>query len=400
MKILQINAVYGFGSTGIIVEDINDLIQEKGWESFIGYVYFSKSMKNGYKIGTNADYKKHALLSRLTGKQGFYSKQSTKKLLQYINTIQPDIIHLHNLHSNYINIEILLNYIADNNIALVVTLHDCWFFTGKCYHYLKYNCYKWKTGCNHCPAKTRELPNYLLDHSKMIYQKKCKLFKNIKNITIVGVSNWISDEAKQSFFFDKNIITIYNGVDTNIFYPRKNNLRIQYRLEDKFLILIMANKWFDNENKNYVKEIEKVLKDDEIIILAGCSSKQVNLVKGINKIYSIGYIYDKNELCNIYSMVDIFLNITLVDTLPTVIMESICCGTPVITHDVGGCSELIDNETGIVFEKQNVYELRNCLDIIKNRQFTKCAMRGMEKFNKGNCYKKYIDLYESLVNYK
>lgn len=400
MKIFQINAVYGFGSTGVIVKDINDLIQEHSWDSYIGCVYFSKTIKNVYKIGNDLDYKKHALLSRLTGKQGFFSKHSTKKLIEHLEKIKPDIIHLHNLHSNYINIEILLNYINYNNIPLVLTLHDCWFFTGKCYHYLKYNCYKWKTKCNHCPAKTEELPNYLLDHSKWVYQKKSKLFKNIKNMTIVGVSDWISNEAKQSFFFDKNFTTIYNGIDTTIFYPQKNDFRLKYKLKNKFLILIMANKWFDCNNKNYIKDIEEILKDDEMIILVGCSSKQINMVKKSNKILSIGFLYDKNELCKIYSAVDVFLNITLVDSLPTVIMESICCGTPVISHDVAGCTELIDTDTGIVFEKQNVKELRKSLSTIRNKQYNNCAARGKNKFNKKNCYEDYIKVYESLVKYK
>lgn len=397
MKIFQLNAVYGFGSTGTIVKDINDLIQENDWESFIGYMYFSKTMKNGFKIGNDLDYKKHALLSRVTGKQGFFSKQSTIKLIEYLEKIKPDVIHFHNLHSNYINIEILLKYIAHNNIPLVITLHDCWFFTGKCYHFLKYNCNKWKEGCDHCPAKTKELPNYLWDHSKWVYQRKCKLFKNIKNMIIVGVSNWISSEAKQSFFFDKNITTIHNGIDTTMFYPQKSDFRLKNKLENKFLILIMANKWFDNDNNIYIKEIEKILKDNEMLILVGCSKKQIKMLMKSDKIFSIGFLYDKNELRKVYSMVDVFLNITLVDSLPTVIMESICCGTPVITHDVAGCAELIDSETGIIFEKQNVAELRKSLDIIKNKQFNNCANRGAEKFNKKNCYKKYIEIYESLM---
>ena len=130
MKVLQINAVYGSGSTGVIVKDIENAITDCGGKAFVAYQRAPFKPVNSYRIGNALDWKMHALYSRVFGKQAYFSKCATKKLLKWIDEVSPDVIHLHNLHSNYINLPMLLKYVAKKNIATVVTLHDCWFFTG------------------------------------------------------------------------------------------------------------------------------------------------------------------------------------------------------------------------------------------------------------------------------
>lgn len=153
-RILQINANYGFGSTGLIMKDIDELIsRQPDLESFVAFQRSNAKKESGIKIGNSVDWKLHALFSRILGRQGFYSGNATKRFTSTIDKIRPDIVHLHNLHSNYVNIEILLNYLAKKDIPVIITMHDCWWFTGKCFHYIDVNCNKFKIGCGGCPKR-------------------------------------------------------------------------------------------------------------------------------------------------------------------------------------------------------------------------------------------------------
>ena len=242
MKVMQINAVYDYGSTGVIVKDIDEVLQKYGYESYVAYVNCKNSPKNGYKIGNQIDYKLHALLTRIFGKQAYFSTFKTKTFLRYIDMIKPDIIHLHNLHSNYINLNLLLRYIIKNNIKTVITLHDCWFFTGKCFHYMTYKCNKWQTECDNCPKLKKDVPSWFFDRSRKVFIDKKRYFSQIDDLVVVGVSNWISNEAKKSFFKNKKIIAIHNGVDIDIFKPMDSNIRKKYKIEGKFVVLGMADR--------------------------------------------------------------------------------------------------------------------------------------------------------------
>ena len=168
MRVLQINANFGFGSTGLIVKDISDQIEKEGSEAFCAYQKTNTPVNNGYQIGNKFDWKLHALFSRVFGRQGYYSYFSTKSFLKYIDKIKPDVIHLHNLHSNYININLLFKYIAKKDIPTVITFHDCWFFTGKCFHYVDVSCDRYKTGCGKCPKKKAPPKSLFFDFSAQV----------------------------------------------------------------------------------------------------------------------------------------------------------------------------------------------------------------------------------------
>ena len=153
MKIVQINAVYGFGSTGIIVQDLQKLCQDNRIECIVAYSQSKRRVENGYHLGNLLSNKIHALLSRISGKQGYFSICSTLRFLKFLDKYQPDIIHLHNLHGCYINVPMLLRYVAKKSIKVVVTLHDCWFYTGGCSHYTSAGCTKWLNGSGNCPKR-------------------------------------------------------------------------------------------------------------------------------------------------------------------------------------------------------------------------------------------------------
>ena len=335
MKVVQINAVYGFGSTGIIVRDIDQMLKQHGENSCVIYQKSELPVDNGFCVGNPVDWKWHAFMARVQGKQGYASILSTKKMLTYLDAQKPDIVHLHNLHSNYVNLNMLLDYLAKNNISTVVTLHDCWFFTGKCFHFITSGCEKWKYKCDNCPQNKADVKSLFFDQSRSVFEDKKKYFQRIAKLTVVGCSEWIKKLSEQSpIFRGKNILRIYNGVDTSVFYYRDEQVfRSKNKLNNQFVILGMANKWLLEENKEIFDRLVKSLEEDETVVIIGCSEEQRKKLSDIKRVLAVRYVKGRNELADIYASSNVFVNLTFEDTLPTVNMESICCGTPVITYD-------------------------------------------------------------------
>ena len=397
MKVLQINAVYGYKSTGTIVKDIDELVQNSGGESFVAYQTCSVKPLNGYRVGNKFDWKRHALLSRVFGKQGYFSKRATKKLLKWMDGVNPDVVHLHNLHSNYINLPLLLKYLAEKNIATVVTLHDCWFFTGKCFHYADIACDRFKYGCGCCPKKNYSPRSYFTDKSSNMIEDKNENFSAIKKLKIVGCSEWICREAKKSIFKNFDIQCVWNGVDTNVFKKYdENDLASKYNAENKFIILGMADKWLLDRNKGVLDKVIGLLSQDVNLMLIGCDKKNIDILnKKSPYIIPIEYIRDREELAKHYCLANVFVNITHADTLPTVNMESICCGTPVITYDSCGSPELVGEKQGIIVKEDDEDALIKAITcVMKNEATFEFAERI---FDKNENYKKYLEIYKEMA---
>lgn len=404
MKVMQINAVYGFGSTGIIVKDIATSLLEAGNCTRVAYQVSNSISDNVelYQVGNKIDWKIHALLTRVLGKQAYASIVATKKLLAYLDKEKPDIVHLHNLHANYVNLNMLLKYLAKKSIAVVITLHDCWFFTGKCFHFVGCGCEKWRTGCGTCPQNKEDVKSFFFDRTHSVFGDKKKYFQAIPNLTVVGCSDWIKGLAEQSPIFQGKYITrIYNGVDTSIFYPRQQTtFRNENQLDGKFVILGMANKWMKSKNIELVKKLFDNLKEDDQVVIVGCSEQQKIELEKYQCVTAVGFIKDRDILADIYSASDVFVNMTYEDTLPTVNMEAICCGTPVITFNSCGSPELVnEGVTGYVISQGSEPELLNALYKVKNRLIDRkqCGNEGKHRFDKNLQYKEYLALYSYVL---
>ena len=400
-KIVFINAVVGEKSTGLIVSDLVALAKKAGFNTLT----CAPSKKADYKIGNFIDWKAHALLARLLGKQGFYSKIVTHKLIKQLRREKPDIIHLHNLHGNFINIPSLFKYIKKENVKPVITLHDCWFFTGKCFHFIECGCDKWKTICHDCPQKHQGINSIFLDRSKSVFLEKKLLYDNIDNLSVVSCSKWMDKLAKKSpLFRNKTFYQIYNGVDVSVFHPiniydnsfYKNNIP-----SNAFIIMCFASKLLHSKNMDIAKTFIERLKTDDFLIVVGCKKEHKEFLNTYPNIIPLPYITDRRIMAEIYNSSNVFVNLTLSDTLPTVNMESICCGTPVITYDSCGSPELIqEGRTGFVVNKFDLENLMNKIECIRNRLLTKgeCASIGINTFDKNRQYQKYVDLYREILN--
>ena len=391
MKILQINATYGIGSTGTIVRDIQRSCCDSGLECYVAYSLADADVPNGYKLGNRLSNKLHALLSRISGKQGYFSYLSTLFFIRYLKQLQPDVVHLHNLHSNYINLPLLLKYLAKHDIRTIITLHYCWWYTGGCFHYTLADCNKWLHGCGNCPKKRQDTPAYVFDSSADILKDRKELLQSIPRLTLVGVSDWISNEARKTFLSNKSIVTIHNGIDLSVFKPTDSNLRRDLGLEDKYIILGPASKWLLDANKSILNDFTKNMKDDEVLLLYGACDYITSLPANV-KLY--GFTKSREELAALYSCADIFVNTSWEDSLSLINLEAQACGTPVITLDSTGPRETVDN----IYSKAVNLESPSCLykavstirlnpKEINVREFVQLNFSEVE-----SC-KKYLELY-------
>ena len=397
MKVAQINATSEFGSTGRIVSEISDYLFIHNIDNIIMYGDGVSNAKKSYYIGSKFDHKIHALCSRLFGLQGYYSKAATKKMINMLDKFAPDIVHLHNLHSNYINIPMLLKYLSYKDIATVITLHDCWLMTGKCTHYTQDKCYKWKTGCKNCIRLKKDIPSWFFDRTSKMWLDKNKLFNSISRLAVIGVSDWITNEAMQSFFRNASIIKrIYNWIDLDDFYPIESDIRKKYNIDErKFMILSVSAGW--NENSDRFKDAIKLsnhITEDMQIVLVG---KGLNQERLPGNIIGIDYIDGKDELAKIYSAADVYVHLSREDTFGKVVAEAMACGTPAVVYNSTALPEFITNDTGFVVDCGDINQI--CEKIIeiktigKRRYSNYCTSFVGKQFEKEMLLKETAKLY-------
>jgi putative colanic acid biosynthesis glycosyltransferase len=402
-KLFQINSVVNSGSTGRIAEEIGQLAIKNGWRSYIAYGRDDRPSESQLiKIGNDWGIKWHGLQTRLFDKHGLASKKATNELVEKINEIKPNIIHLHNLHGYYLNIEILFHYLASAGIPVVWTLHDCWTMTGHCAHFSFIGCEKWKTQCEHCPQKKGYPASYLMDRSFKNYQLKKDLFTSVPQMTLVPVSNWLANIIKDSFLKIYPIKIIYNGVDTKVFSPCSiTEIRQKYKIpENTFIMLGVASVWSERKGLKDFIQLSESLKNNEMIVLVGLTNKQMKNLP--SNILGISRTENVHQLAELYSLADVFVNPTWEDNFPTTNIEALGCGTPVITYRTGGSPEAITPETGFVVEQGDMIGIRNAIDIIKKRGKTfyskACRNRAVNYFDKRDRYLEYFKVYENLLS--
>lgn len=372
MKVLMINVVCGIRSTGRICTDLAVELEKQGHEVKIAYGRENvpkQFQKYAVRIGTDLDVKLHGIKARLLDGVGFGSKNATVKFIRWIKEYDPDVIHLHNIHGYYINIEVLFNYLRICGKKIIWTLHDCWAFTGHCVYFDYVQCDKWLKGCYHCIQKKEYPCSIGLDKSKRNYKMKQQLFIGISNLILVSPSRWLANLVKQSFMKEYIIQVIHNGIDTEVFKPTESDFRKKYHLENKKIILGVASIWDRRKGLNSFVELSKHLSDEYQIILVGLKEEQIKELP--NNIMGILGTDSPEELAAIYTLADVFVNPTLEDNYPTTNIEAIACGTPVISYDTGGSGESAEMY-GVSIPKNNLEELITALkniSYIKQKKF-------------------------------
>lgn len=394
MKVLQINATYGSGSTGKICYSVAKLMDKENIENLTLYSQGSLKAENAVKIKNKTYYKIQALKSRVFGNYGFNSSSATKEIIRQIKEFSPDIVHLHNIHGHNVNLKTLFTFFKKNpEIKLFWTFHDCWAFTAYCPHYTMAKCYKWQSECSHC--KSRKEYSWFFDKSKKLFNRKKELFTGL-NLTIVTPSEWLAGEVKKSFLKDYPVKVINNGIDLSVFKPTESNFREKHGIgNDKFLLSGVAFGWGARKGLDVFIELSRRLdKNKYAIVLVGGNAETGKILP--KDIISIRRTQNQTELAEIYTACDLFVNPTREENYPTVNMESIACGTPVITFKTGGSPEIINEKTGAVVDCDDINGLIKEIERIrKERPFTKedCVLRA-EEFDADKKFKEYTELYK------
>ena len=398
VTIVEINTV-NFGSTGKIMLGIQNVCEENHLDCYCFAGVQRKNKKKDSKtvlFGSYIGYLINYGAGFYSGYESCFSYFSTKILLRHLNRLHPDIIQLHNLHGTYINYELLFKYIKDNNITVFWTLHDCWAFTGQCPHFQISNCDQWKTGCSECKYPKNQYPKTNRNVANRLWEKKMKSFSGVHSMTLVTPSKWLAGLVAQSFLKDYPIRIINNGINLDVFKPIDSDFKKRLG-DDKTIVLGVSFGWNYKKGLDVFIKLARILPDSYRIVLVG-TNEQVDKDLPSN-IVSIHQTQDQKELAAIYSAADVFLNPTREDTFPTVNMEAIACGCPVITFNTGGSPEIITKKTGIVLQENTVEEAyKAIMYVCENNTFKReDCIELSRSFDMKNRLKEYVDLYKNTL---
>lgn len=398
-KLLQINVTANWGSTGRIAEECNNYARAKGWETCFAYGRYSNLTKSVVIAGPSIkwDVYKHYIENLILDNEGLASRHVTHLLVKRIEELQPDIVHLHNIHDHWLNYKILFEYLNQTDIKLVWTFHDFWAITGHCSHFVQVRCSRFQTGCYACPYTNGKLLP-LLKRTRRNYNLKKKLFSANKNLTIVPVSEWVGDNVRKSFLKDKSIVVIPNGVDTDVFKP--TYMEGKYLFDGKFVIMAVSSQWKSHSKglEDY-KAMAKMLQDDEIIVLVGVPDEiSKNFPKNV---VGICRTNNQQELAALYTRADVVCSFSEAETFGLTIIEGNACGTPAVVYNNTAPPSLITAETGQVVPNKDYKSAYHAIENIRSKgkyaYSEACIRLVQEKNSKDKCFEKYINLYESLL---
>lgn len=390
MRIVQINATCGRGSTGKICVAVSQLLNQEKIENYILYTGPKSNYSNGIHYASTAYLKYQALRSRINGKYGFTAFWATMKLIRQLEKIQPEIVHLHNIHGHNAHLGMLFSYFKQKKIKLFWTFHDCWAFTGYCPHFLMEGCSKWKEQCRTCGQA--KLYSWFMDRSTWLFEKK-KEYTSGLDMTIITPSKWLGKMVRQSFLGDYPVKVINNGIDLSVFQPTQSHFRAKYNLLNKKIVLGVSYKWDQKKGLDEFIRLAHVLGKEYTLVLVGTDGETERMLP--DNVISIRRTANQRDLAGIYTAADVFVNLTQEDTFPTVNIESLACGTPVVTYDVGGSAEMLTEHCGAVIQGRDFQELVRSIRFVcrSSSEWAEACVRQAKHFNCENKYREYLELY-------
>lgn len=406
IKILQINVTSNWGSTGCIAETCNEYARSKGWKTYFAYGRSSNPSESNIIAGPSNkwDIYEHYIENRLLDNEGLASRKPTEQLVKKIMELEPNIVHLHNIHDHWLNYKILFKYLNQTDIKIVWTFHDFWAITGHCSHFVQVKCNRFHTECHDCPY-TRYYLLPIIKRTRRNFTLKKRLFSANKNLTIVPVSEWVGDNVRNSFLRDKEIVVIPNGIDTNIFCPTKiDSVDISKKKLDKlvgkFVIMAVSSQWKNGgKGLDDYKTLSKMIREDEVIVLVGVPD---DISKNFpHNIIGIRRTNNQQELAALYTRADVICSFSAAETFGLTIIEGYACGTPAVVYDNTAPPSLITSKTGYVVPDKDVNAAyKAIMDIRKKgkKSYSEaCISFARKNYSKDICFKKYIKLYEDLI---
>ena len=404
------------------MREIGEAAMAAGWESWIAYSKgrdgVPQHSSHLLPVGNKFDVALHALATRLFDAHGLASRLVTKRFIKAVRELDPDVIHIHNIHGYFLNYKLLFKYLKESGKPVIWTVHDCWLYTGHCYYYSSIGCEKWKTHCENCPQKKAFPASWLFDRSWSNFEDKKAAFNSLGDkLTLVTVSDWIRGEMQASILGNCRYKVIHNGIDLNVFQPTDGTAVLEkYGLQGKRIILGVASIWMKEKGLEDFAALAKKIPDhsstssltvrnDMAIVLVGKMTPEQKAALPEN-IVTIPRTSNARELAALYSSATVFVNPTWQDNYPTVNLEALACGTPVITYRTGGSPEALGGEIpgihiGVVVEQGDIDGLLKSISAFMEADRAEisksCRKFAVDNFDKGDRYKDYIGLYNDMT---
>lgn len=403
MKIVQVNTVCDHGSIPKIMLTLYNAAEQNGNESYLAYGRRkAPNDVRSFRIDRNDEVGLHILRNFILGQSGFGSRKATLRFIAWLQKVQPDLLHLHNLHGFYLQVELFMEYIREAHIPVIWTLHDTWAYTGQCAYYSMADCSKWKTLCHDCPIYRTSYPYSLFrDNSTENYVRKKMAFQGIPYLCLVTPSIWLKNEVCSSFLSSYPVHVIPTGINADIYREIPNarkTLGKRYPLSNKKIILGVANIWETRKGLTFFERLaeDPALQKEYQFILIGLNKKQIHILSSryqSNVLLPLQKTTSTEELCRFYSAASVFVNPTLEDNFPTTNLEALSCGTPIVSFRTGGSAECIDSTCGIAVERGNLAELKSAIPNAVKLSRISCRQRVLQHYTAELMAKRYLSLY-------
>lgn len=402
MKI-GIFSTYDNSGAGNAAIKMNKAFLEKGIKSKL-YVGIKKT-KNSFILKKNLSYTFFFHIRNLINKIIailFYRSESRKGYvsLDLFNTNNSKIIN--NMNLDIIQINWINNFISITDLykiqkPVVWRLSDMWPFTGV-EHFTEKK--KW----NKKISKER-----IIDFDYITWKKKKELFK--KNISIVTPSTWLAKKAKKSYLMKNcNITVIPTPIDSKIYNLQKTRSKEKSIPKNKFIILFSAKYLYEKRKgfeyfKKVTSIINKIYPDKIHFITVGkYNSEILNMFPKNTTHY--GLIENEKKIVEIYNFSHLFFILSKKDNLPQTALEANMCGLPIISLDVGGVREIIEEDlNGNILKNIRYSEIKKILDkyiFLNNYLNLKMKIRKLskKKYSSKMIVRQYVKLYKSILAFK
>ena len=397
MRVLQLNVTFGVGSTGRIVQDIHNFLLRKKIESFVIYG------RNRYAedpfafyIGSKVSFYIDALLTRITGFVGYFSYFYTIMIIRKIKSLQPDIIHLHNIHGYYLNIPMLLRFLITYDKKVVWTLHDEFMYTGKCAY--TQECSKYLSTCQQCPLVKEYPKSFLFDWTRAMFLHKKRLLSNISHISFVTPSNWLASRTRGSIIKSHSISVINNGINTKVFKKTPSSQLDKFVNDDDVTVLaLIANLDDNNKGHHWIKSMADYIREKNnngqihfIVVGSGKTKYNHELIKYIDRTNNVV------DLVKLYNSADFYLILSEFENYPTVCLEASAINLPIIGFDVGGVRESIANVPYKLFPHGDE-SLIKFVSLLKKNNLKNFESPNIKNIDYTTMTLEYLRLYRGLL---
>lgn len=359
-RIAIINTVSN-GSTGKIANAMNRFFTNQGYYSVLCYGYGDKpEFGNSYKINTTLEHYIHALKARIFGTEGQNSTYATKRLVSYLEQDEINVVYAISLHGYYLNRKVLFDYLIKKNMKVIYLMIDENAYVGKCGY--ANDCKNYLNGCGHCPNLGEYPKSLFFDKTANIFKEKQNAYDEMKNIVFVGPKFVVEKASMSPLLKDKRTFVLDEAIDVELFKPyNASDLRKALGIaEDKTIILCVAPFSYERKGVKYYIQLAKRFINEKKYVFVHVGFNGDKSICPPNYI-PIDFVKDQYLLAQYYSMADLFVFPSLLDTMPNACLESLACGTPILCFNISGMPYIANDDVGTFVEPRNVDELERVI---------------------------------------